>query len=246
MSKSGTNQKSPIAQEPEVTDLLVLKAIPEPEASQPRSAEKKSAPVHELPYRLPREALEQMFADPKTREIRKRIATLLGIEDPDILDSFLRQFISAANLGEPADGLEIDYLLSVMSAVLSNDAPAKAMLAAQFGVVHGQMMRVAHFMSSTTVNVPRLEMLGRLLNGLARTSVVQWQALTDNRSRVTVGPLSVNQGGQAIVGNVTQNQTNQPKQTPRRRNRKTGSDARYRRKPATRLRSGIRRSAKEG
>jgi hypothetical protein len=160
------------------------------------------------PGRVPRQASKQKFTDPNVSygEIEKRIATALGIQDPDFLESFLRQAICAAELGEPSDDLEVNFLLSVIDAVLSNGDAAKGMIAAQFGVVDVQIMRLARVINRT-IDPIELDILGRLFNNLLRTSVAQYHALKENRSGVNVGHVSVNEGGQAIVGSVTHNQS---------------------------------------
>jgi hypothetical protein len=158
--------------------------------------------------RVPRKASEQEFVDPKLPvwEMERRIGTALRTQDPDFLDSFFRQLACAAELGKPSDDLELNFILSVIEGVLSNSDAAKGMVPAQFALVNVQIMRLARTINRT-IDPIKLDILGRLFNNLARTSVAQYQALTANRSGVAVGHVSVNQGGQAIVGSVTHNQS---------------------------------------
>ena len=57
-----------------------------------------------------------------------------------------------------------------------------------------------------TSDLERQEILGRLLSSLARTSVAQYEALNRLYASVSVAHVSVNEGGQAIVGSVTHNE----------------------------------------
>ena len=72
-------------------------------------------------------------------------------------------------------------------------------------------MRVARLFTRI-VDLQYQDMIGRLLSSLARTSVAQYEALNRLHTGVTVGHVSVNVGGQAIVG-VTQNQQEPMTQT---------------------------------
>jgi len=81
------------------------------------------------------------------------------------------------------------------------------MLAAQMAAIHIATMtfawRLAH-----VVNIPQQDSAERALNKLARTFAMQMETLkryrTGGEQKVSVQHVSVNEGGQAIVGNVTQ------------------------------------------
>ena len=88
----------------------------------------------------------------------------------------------------------------------------KQMLAAQYTAAHAAIMRVARLFTRV-VDLQYQDMIGRLLSSLARTSVAQYEALNRLHTGVTVGHVSVNDGGQAIVGSVTQNQQGPMTQT---------------------------------
>jgi len=141
-------------------------------------------------------------------ETEKRLANVIGTQDPDFLSSLIHQVVTAGELGDPSDDLEVTFLLSAIEDILSNQSnngAAKAMVAAQFAAVHVQIVKLARSLNRT-IDPLHLDILGRLFNSLARTSVAQYQALTQSHTGVTVGHVSVNQGGQAIVGSVTHNQ----------------------------------------
>jgi len=102
----------------------------------------------------------------------------------------------------------VSFFLSAIEDILSNQSNggvSKAMLAAQYTAVHAAIMRLARRFAR--VQEPEsLEMIGRLLTSLARTSVAQYQALNHVPAGLTVGHVSVKEGGQAILGSVTHNQ----------------------------------------
>jgi hypothetical protein len=83
----------------------------------------------------------------------------------------------------------------------------EAMLVAQMVSVHVMAMRCAHHLASAD-DVAQLDSTGRALGRLARTFPAQIEALNRYRSHgapaITVQNASVGNGGNAIVGNVTQ------------------------------------------
>jgi hypothetical protein len=95
------------------------------------------------------------------------------------------------------------------------------MLAAQMAAVHEAIMTFTRRLAYVE-SIPQQDGAERALNKLARTFASQMEALQRYRNggeqKVMVHQVSVNQGGQAIVGNVTrtQNETNQklPEEQP--------------------------------
>ena len=81
------------------------------------------------------------------------------------------------------------------------------MLAAQMVSVHVAAMRSACRLACTD-DLPQQESITRALTRLARTFAAQIEALSRHRNNgeraITVRNLSVQDGGRAIVGNVTQ------------------------------------------
>jgi len=158
----------------------------------------------------PRPGSPLNFANPKLShaETEDRLARAIGTQDRDLLGTFLNQVVSVGELGKPSDDLEVSFFLSAIEDILSNQSNggvSKAMLAAQYTAVHAAIMRLARRFAR--VQEPEsLEMIGRLLTSLARTSVAQYQALNHVPAGLTVGHVSVKEGGQAILGSVTHNQ----------------------------------------
>jgi hypothetical protein len=81
------------------------------------------------------------------------------------------------------------------------------MLVAQMVCVHVMAMRCAHHLANAQ-DVAQQDSAGRALGRLARTFPAQIEALNRYRSHgepaITVQNVSVQDGGKAIVGNVTQ------------------------------------------
>ena len=142
------------------------------------------------------------FEKPKMScvETEERLVRAVGIRDPDFLSTFINQVVAVGDLGEPSDDHEINFLLSAIEDIVSNQSNggvAKAILAAQYTVVHAAIMRVSRRFTRTS-DLQSQDIIGRLLSSLARTSVAQYEAL----NRVPTG-VSV---GLAILGSVTHNQ----------------------------------------
>jgi hypothetical protein len=81
------------------------------------------------------------------------------------------------------------------------------MLAAQMAAVHNAVMTTARQLAIAE-DVRKREIMERSLNRLTRTYAVQMEALRRYRNggqqKVIVEHVTVNQGGQAIVGTVQQ------------------------------------------
>ena len=132
--------------------------------------------------------------------VRTEIAALLPI--------LAVQFEDASGKGSgrvPQDEGASNFLLSVVRGVQPRDE-LEAMLAVQMGAIHQATMMMARRLNhvDTTTQQDAAE---RALNKLARTYATQMDALkryrTGGQQKVTVEHVTVNKGGQAIVGDVT-------------------------------------------
>jgi len=129
----------------------------------------------------------------------------LGSSDRDFLDVLLKQLANASSKGGQVEE-ELNFMVSVIKGIEPRDQ-VETMLAAQMAGIHNAIMtftrRLAHVES-----IPQQDSAERALNKLARTFVSQMEALkryrTGGEQKVTVQHVSVSEGGQAIVGNVTQ------------------------------------------
>ena len=96
-------------------------------------------------------------------------------------------------------------MLSVVQSIAPRDQ-LEAMLAAQMAATHNAVMTFARRLNNVD-NIPQQDSAERAYNKLARTFTTQLEALKRYRSAgeqtVRVEHVTVNEGGQAIVGNVT-------------------------------------------
>src|SRR5262245_28781931 len=97
-------------------------------------------------------------------------------------------------------------MLSVMKGIEPKDQ-VEALLAAQMAAVHMATMTFARRLAHVE-DIPQQDSAERAFNKLTRTFTTQMDALkryrTGGEQKVTVQHVSVSEGGQAIVGNVTQ------------------------------------------
>jgi hypothetical protein len=141
--------------------------------------------------------------DPELGE--QLMADALGVSDRDAMHGILRQLVRASVNGRKPDAVSLAFMIAMMESIRPRDA-IEAMLVAQMVSVHVTAMRCAHHLAGAEDVVQ--ESAGRALGRLARTFSAQIEALNRHRSKgepaVTVQNVSVRDGGNAIVGNVTQ------------------------------------------
>jgi hypothetical protein len=139
----------------------------------------------------------------------------LGTADYDFYAGLIQQLANISSRGGKVDEGLLNFMLSVVKGINPRDQ-IEIMLAAQMAAIHEAIMtftkRLAH-----VDTIARQDSAERALNKLARTFAAQMEALQRYRGeqKVVVQQVSVSEGGQAIVGNVTQNQraTNQESTT---------------------------------
>jgi hypothetical protein len=133
----------------------------------------------------------------------------LGTLEPDFAEGILRQLCKAATQGQKedqkVDEQALNFMVSVMKGVRPKDQ-LETMLAMQMAAVHMLTIDFAWRLNSAS-SIPQQDSAERALNKLARTFVAQVEALKRYRSsgeqKVRVEHVTVNEGGQAIVGTVT-------------------------------------------
>jgi hypothetical protein len=134
------------------------------------------------------------------------MADTFGVADPDAMHGILRQLVRASVRGEKPDAVNLAFMMSMMQGIKPRD-PIEAMLVAQMVSVHVMTMRCAHQLAGAADEVQQ-DSASRALARLARTFPAQIEALNRHRSKsepaITVQNVSVGDGGNAIVGNVTQ------------------------------------------
>jgi hypothetical protein len=130
----------------------------------------------------------------------------LGTVSVDFTKGLLSQLTNAGSHGRQVDEDALNFMLSVVTGSKPKDQ-LDAMLAAQMAAVHTATMTFARRLANAET-VAQQDSAERALNKLARTFAMQMEALkryrTGGEQKVTVQHVSVNEGGQAIVGNVNQ------------------------------------------
>jgi hypothetical protein len=129
----------------------------------------------------------------------------LGTAEVDFLDGLLEQLANVGTKGRVVDERGLNFMLSVVKGVAPKDR-VEAMLAAQMAAVHNATMTFARRLNHVD-NLSQQDSAERAFNKLARTFAAQVEALKRYRSAggqtVRVEHVTVNEGGQAIVGNVS-------------------------------------------
>jgi len=134
------------------------------------------------------------------------IMSALGTADYEFYEGLLGQISNAASNGKAADAPGINFMLSVAKGIEPRDQ-IEAMLAVQMAAVHMASITFARRLAHVE-NIPQQDSAERAFNKLMRTFAVQVETLKRYRStgeqRMTVEHqhVTVNEGGQAIVGNV--------------------------------------------
>src|SRR5262249_18296945 len=130
----------------------------------------------------------------------------LGTTEPDFGNGLLGQLGNAVTKGRAVNEGGLNFMLAVVKGVEPKDQ-VEAMLAAQMAAVHTATMTFARRLAHVD-NIPQQDSAERAFNKLARTFAAQIEALkryrTGGEQTVRVEHVTVNEGGQAIVGNVTQ------------------------------------------
>ena len=150
--------------------------------------------------------------DPELGE--RLMADTFGVADSDAMYGLLRQLVRASATGEKSDPVNLAFMMSMIQSIKPRDC-VEAMLVAQMVSVHVMAMRCAHRLASAA-DAAQIDSAGRALARLARTFPAQIEALNRYRSHdrshdrshgepaITVQNVSVADGGNALVGNVTQ------------------------------------------
>ena len=128
----------------------------------------------------------------------------LGTTDLDFLNGLTKQLVNAGTQGQKLDASALNFMLATIKGIQPRDQ-VETMLAAQMAAVHNATMTFARRLNHVE-NIPQQDSAERAFNKLARTFASQVEALkryrTGGQQKVVVEHVTVNEGGQAIVGNV--------------------------------------------
>ena len=170
----------------------------------PLAANDRGAPSAPPRVKLYKRRIAISYPDPQAGE--QLLADALGAADRDALHGLLRQLAKASAIGQKPDEENLAFMISMIRSIAPRDS-IEAMLLSQMASVHVAAMRCACRLACTD-NLPQQEGVTRALTRLTRTFAAQVEALSRHRNSderaITVQNLSVQDGGRAIVGNVTQ------------------------------------------
>jgi hypothetical protein len=191
---------------------------PAPHASVPNDGSAAAAPRYHPSERLDVERLTEAVSryDPDGGLDTFNIEHLIDVfrtEDRDFIGGLSQQLIHA---GSRLLGDALSFMFAVIKGIEPRDQ-LEAMLAAQMAGVHVIMMKYMAILAKAE-DVLEQENAERTINKLARTFTNQLEALkryrTGGEQKVTVQHVSVGEGGQAIVGHVTQAARGSPAEIP--------------------------------
>ena len=128
----------------------------------------------------------------------------MGTTDNRVLDGLLKQVSDVGDTGNLVSEDATNFVLGVVSGVQPRDE-VEAMLATQMAVTHqSAMMMVKRLNRATTIQ--QQDAAEKAFNKLTRTYTSQMEALKKYRAKaqqtVRVERVTVEEGGQAIVGDV--------------------------------------------
>ena len=195
--------------QPETAKELVKPYEPTPyerrtlDTMRARNAEKPLAPRMKVTNKDDSVTLAPDHADPSIAHVL--LLEALGTRDPDFLNGLLKQLCNASK-GKTVDEDRLNFMFSVVKGIEPRDQ-VEAMLAAQMAATHNATMTFARRLNHVDT-LAQQDSAERAYNKLARTFASQVEALKRYRSAgeqtVRVEHVTVNEGGQAIVGNVAQ------------------------------------------
>jgi hypothetical protein len=149
--------------------------------------------------------LDVQFAHEEPKTAGLLLMADLGTCDAAFVAGIVNQIAVIGTQGRRFDETTSNFLLAVTRAVEPRDE-LEAMLAVQMGAIHSAMMAMATRLNMAQT-IPQQDVAERAMNKLARTYTMQIEALkryrTGGQQRVIVEHVTVNAGGQAIVGAVT-------------------------------------------
>jgi hypothetical protein len=129
----------------------------------------------------------------------------LATVDPDFFNGLICQVVNLSDQGGKPNEQGTNFILSMIKGIEPKDQ-LETMLAAQMAAIHNATMTFALRLKSVKT-IAQQDSAERALNKLARTFTSQIEALKRYRStgeqKVTVQHVTVNEGGQAVIGQVT-------------------------------------------
>jgi hypothetical protein len=132
------------------------------------------------------------------------ITNAFGATNADFTGSLTGQLLNIAGTGQNVSTNQLNSVVAMVQGIGPKDE-TEAMLAAQMVAIHNATMSAARSLKNCE-NIPQQDSAANMLTKLARTFTMQIEALKGYRStgeqNIRVQHVTVNDGGQAIVGNV--------------------------------------------
>lgn len=132
------------------------------------------------------------------------VAQVTNAATPEVAAGILQQAAAIGSHGKRIDEGASNFILGFVDAMQPQD-PAEALLLTQMAAIHQSTMMLARRLNHVE-NLPQQNSAETALNKLARTYAAQMDTLKRYRSNgqqvVRVERVTVEDGGQAIVGNV--------------------------------------------
>jgi len=181
-----------------------MTTAPELHVTSKLAANDRSVPTASPRIKLYKRRIAISHPDPEAAE--RLLAEALGAADRDALHGMLRQLVKASAVAQKPDESNLAFMVSMIRSIAPKDS-IESMLISQMVSVHMAAMRCACRLACTA-DLMQQESVTRALTRLSRTFAAQVEALNRHRNSderaITVKYLSVQDGGHAIVGNVTQ------------------------------------------
>ena len=138
-------------------------------------------------------------------EETSRFLEAFGSQDPDFVFELLRQVANTTSNSRFSDERGIKFMMSGIRGLKPRDQ-TEAMIGAQMAAVHSATMTAANRLAHAET-LAEMDSAERAMNKLGRTFAVLVEALKRYRNggeqKVMVQHMSIAEGGQAIVGNLS-------------------------------------------
>ena len=170
-----------------------------------RRSRRKSAPDMTMDFDEATRVLNIRFDHESEAAGQAMMMVQLGICDVRVFLGLLNQVAALGKSGKVISEEATNFALGVIASIEPRDE-VEAMLGAQMAATHQATMMMARRLNHVE-NIPQHDAAERAFNKLARTYSTQMDALKRYRAKaqqtVRVEHVTVNEGGQAIVGPVS-------------------------------------------
>ena len=132
------------------------------------------------------------------------LQSAIGTSSAEFVNGLVTQMLNASGADGDAKDSHLNFMLSIVADIEPKDH-LEAMLATQMAAVHMATMTFSRRLACVD-SIPQQDSAEKAFNKLARTFTTQMETLkryrTGGEQKMTVEHVTVNEGGQAIVGTV--------------------------------------------